>query len=533
MKEQQPKKFLLVVTAGGIIAAAPILEIGRILSSRGHTVEFGTLEGRDHWLGDYPFIAKIHILGPAVPPDEEEASYLRLSHWSDKLSMNWTAVFDSKKFLMSSWPAVYLNLSKLMNDPGSRPDFIVADYLVEAVVDVNIEYGVPIARHWPRMPTALFPAPYIPGPAGLQIEVLTSEYATIWQRLRNELVMCFAFPHYSQYLRWYKQLRASVGVQYLLPNPPKPNYLCLVNSFFGVEVPKDLPPNVAAVGPILSDTFPPLTELYSSFLASHTNVLYVAFGTHALFRHESLYRVLVGVTEALAAGTVDGVIWSFRGTARRLLDATASIPFLAKDLPPRRIPISALLANQHPDIYFTEFAPQRALLEHPHTRIFLTHAGASSTNEAIFAGIPTITLPAYFDQAQYAMRLRDAGVSIPLSKSTFTSSDLSTAIATIVNHGRDIMVNCRRLGGIAAIASRRKYLAADLIEEVLMDHEGRGQEGGGKGVMVGGRQRGMHLQTADGRMAWWKARNWDLWAFVGGWMVVLGIVIALAKRVRG
>ncbi|KAH3334115.1 hypothetical protein KXW81_005527 [Aspergillus fumigatus] len=66
---------------------------------------------------------------------------------------------------------------------------------------------------------------------------------------------------------------------------------------------------------------------------------------------------------------------------------------------------------------------------------------------------------------------------------------------------------------IAHVASRRKQLGADLIEEVLYDTELR--------VVGGTEARPMHLQTADMRMPVYKARNWDLMAVSG---VVLGLL---------
>ncbi|KAL5691218.1 hypothetical protein EMGR_007144 [Emarellia grisea] len=66
---------------------------------------------------------------------------------------------------------------------------------------------------------------------------------------------------------------------------------------------------------------------------------------------------------------------------------------------------------------------------------------------------------------------------------------------------------------IAHVASRRKQLGADLIEEVLYDTELR--------VVGGTEARPMHLQTADMRMPVYKARNWDLMAVSD---VVLGLL---------
>ena len=174
-----------------------------------------------------------------------------------------------------------------------------------------------------------------------------------------------------------------------------------------------------------------------------------------------------------------------------------------------------------PDFRFLEFAPQRAILAHPNTRCYLTHGGASSTNESAYHGVPTVTIGVYFDQLQNAIRLRDAGVSIPLDKHNFTSQELSCAITAIVqDEAGSFRQNCLRLKNVASVACRRKYLAADMIEEVLFDHQGRRN---GPDT-----ERPFHLQTADMRMPYWKAKNWDIFALVGGITLLgLGLVIAL------
>lgn len=77
---------------------------------------------------------------------------------------------------------------------------------------------------------------------------------------------------------------------------------------------------------------------------------------------------------------------------------------------------------------------------------------------------------------------------------------------------------------IGRVASRRKYLAVGLIEEVLYDAELR--------VHPSGRElRPMHLQTADARMSVWRAKNWDLWSMGLGCAIVLplGVVFAVSS----
>ncbi|OAQ57610.1 UDP-glucosyl transferase family protein [Pochonia chlamydosporia 170] len=529
------KRILVLVTGGGYTNAAPLFELASILASRGYLIEFGTLSGRDNWLSNWPFVSRFHIIGKAVPPNVEEENYLNMSKWDTDLTSNWASVFKTKLFLESSWPEVYASLKGIVQDHESRPDFILADYWVEAARDVCLEHNIPLAMHWPQMPTAMLHAAYIPGTPGLQIDVLTSEFATIWQRLKNAFAIYTSLPYYLQYRSATKRMRASMGVTRQPKVVSKPDYLCLTNSFFGLEAAKDLPPNVAAIGPVLSDSFVPLTEPLQMFLASRFRVLYISMGTHVLLSHDRLCQILRGSIASLGVGMVDGIIWAIGSKARAQLVQSELIvlPLLdsAKGLGPTSNiseTVGGLLNNNHPSILFLEYAPQRAILQDDRIAVFLSHAGPSSANEAAFAGVPLITIPVYFDQIQYAMRLRDAGVSVPLKKETFKAHNVTTAISHIIEDSDrqgPIATNVRRLRSIAQTASRRKYLAADLIEETLADWEGRSIE-----MRVGvGRSRGMHLQTADTRMGWCKARNLDLWAIVSAaTLVLVGVVSAVA-----
>ena len=498
-----------------ILHTAPILEIGRILAARGHQIEFGTLRGREHWAEKHDFVSRIHTLGPSASAEEEEKQYFNVTKWD--INGDLSAVLECKKFLDKSWPDVYRGLQTLIADPTTRPDFILADYLVDAARDMQVEHDIPLAMHCPQMPTLMIPTPYIPGHAGFQVEVLSSEYASIWQRIKCELVFIKALPTFISYLMWVRKRRREAGVKRMLKWSRKPDYLCLVNSCFGVEIPKDLPPMVAAIGPVLADEYPPLTEALRDFLHNRERVLYIGLGSHVILPNDRLQTLISGVMAALNRGHVDVVIWSIRETARKQLNKG----YMLYDRQGRCFTAGCILDGKQENWMVSHWVPQRAILDHPNTRIFLTHGGASSTNEIIFHGIPAITLGIYFDQLTHAIRLQLAGVSETLDKNSFTEFELPLMIERIMaDADGSIQRNVQRMKYIGRIASQRKYLAADLIEEVLFDHEGRD---------IGGKKaRPMHLQTADMRMPFWKARNWDMYALlIAVIMLLLGVVIAL------
>ncbi|PYH93319.1 UDP-glucoronosyl and UDP-glucosyl transferase [Aspergillus ellipticus CBS 707.79] len=511
-----PRKILLVVTGGGYTHAAPILELGKILANRSHVVDFATLEGQEKWGNGFQ-ISTTHVMGPGPTEEQLDAHYKRSRLWDPSKGLN--DVMDSKYLFDSLWTQTYHHLKKIMADPATRPDMMVADFFVDAVKDMQLEYKVPIAIVWPQMPYLMVPCSYIPGHPGFQLDMtLTSENASMWSRISNELVLLWALPNVLKLWNFTKAMRKRVGLNYLLPTPQKPDYLLLINSFFGLEVPKDLPPLVSAVGPILADEYPPLDDSYQEFLTSHPKTIYVALGTHIILPHADARKIVQGLVHAMDDGLIDGVIWSVGKSGRQLFDKTESFT-----LKGQTILFGDLLDGEDNNWIFPFFAPQRAILDHPHTRIYFTHGGGSSANEGLYHGKPMLVMSFFFDQIGNAAKLAGNGTSELLHKFRFTADELYTKMRLILeDRDGSYARNVQRLQRIAHVASRRKYLGADLIEEVLYDTESR--------VVDGKETRAMHLQTADMRMPAYKAKNWDMMAVSGLVMGLLGSGTYYAAR---
>ncbi|KAE8380489.1 UDP-glucoronosyl and UDP-glucosyl transferase [Aspergillus bertholletiae] len=496
-----PRKILMVVTVGGFTHAAPVLEVGKVLARRGHTVDFATLEGQETWTTGYEYVNRLHLLGRGPSHEMLEAHYLRMRQWD--ASKGFSSVMDSKYLFDSFWTQTYERLKRIIDDPATRPDLLLVDFFVDAAKDMLYQYNLPIAIMYPQMPALICPCPYIPGQPGFQIDgTLTSENASIWSRIRNEMVMVHALPAALRWIKWTKKMRQAAGVHYKLPTPIKPNHLVLINSFFGLEVPKDLPPLVSAVGPILADEYPPLTEPYASFLAQRPKTLYLALGTHIILTHTDAAKLLRGLLTAIDRGFIDGVIWSVSQNGRRDIDPSETFTRASG----KTLTFASLFNGEHPEFLFTTFAPQRAILDHPHTRIYLTHGGGSSANEGLYHGKAMLVMGFFFDQLSNVPRLVASGTAESLDKFRFTPDEVCHKVGLLAEDPTGgYRRNCTRMQRIAHVASRRKELAADLIEELIYDTEARFD---GDAEL-----RPMHLQTADMRMSAFKAKNWDLWLF--------------------
>lgn len=119
-----------------------------------------------------------------------------------------------------------------------------------------------------------------------------------------------------------------------------------------------------------------------------------------------------------------------------------------------------------------------------------------------------LSMGIFSDQIANSARLLAGGVAESLNKFGFTSDEIYDKAKKILESEKETYSqNVLRLQRIAHVASRRKYHAADLIEELMYDNELRFKDGK--------ELRPMHLQTADMRMSAFKAKNWDLYAVSG------------------
>lgn len=513
------RHILAVVTVGRGTHAAPILEICRILHSRGHIIHLACIDGFQDLDPQYSFISKVHIIASKIKPEDDEKLHSILDESDIRDWESRKGLAKVLQFMERSWIETHKNLRALISK--ERPDFIFGDLLdQQACVDMRNEFNIPMAIHFGQMPFHLAPAKYIPGLPGFQQRYLTSEHASIWGRISEDffaLGLVFSLRHH---FRWRKQMRDQAGAAPLAFSR-KPDSLILVNTFFGFEPPKELPPLLVPVGPILSDNYSPSTPELESFLSTHKNVLYIAFGSHINLTGGSRFTKLFdGINSAIQSGFIDGVVWTLK--------------------PPKTSSSSSNpLPNFDPKFYhITPFAPQRAILAHPSTTLFLSHCGASSINEALFHGVPILGLPIYNDQFKYALCIENVGVGLKMDKTDFEAKEVHQKIGRMTTEP-SFQQDSKRMMGIARIAARRKHLAADLIEEELLDHEGRFSLSSKSDVR---HRRPPHLQTASARMSWFRAGNYDIYLvyalvlgsawWIGKTILGTGIKLAMGKWLR-
>ncbi|XP_057376044.1 UDP-glucosyltransferase 2-like [Daphnia carinata] len=85
-----------------------------------------------------------------------------------------------------------------------------------------------------------------------------------------------------------------------------------------------------------------------------------------------------------------------------------------------------------PNVKLMSWLPQADLLGHPKMRLFITHGGVNSIQEAVYHNVPLIVLPVLVDQPINAIKAVDDGYAIRLDWDNLTEEILFNAIEQIL-----------------------------------------------------------------------------------------------------
>lgn len=86
------------------------------------------------------------------------------------------------------------------------------------------------------------------------------------------------------------------------------------------------------------------------------------------------------------------------------------------------------------NVYIRKWLPQNDILAHPKTKLFISHAGALSIQEAMYHGVPMVVIPFIVDQYNNAGKMERRGIAKYLDKSTLTPDNIYNAVSTVLNN---------------------------------------------------------------------------------------------------
>jgi hypothetical protein len=492
-----PKTIVLCSMLGGKSHIKYMLEISKTLADRGHHIIYASSEDQTHWARPYNFTE--YSFGPN-PVSDELNRQVTQSLSMDTLSLDTINILTHAGTIIN-YHMVFEGLVKLFKQ--QKVGLVVCDFLVIACMDAANHMNVTVAGSFPSFGyVGSSHTTYISN--RFDISAPTTANLNFFQRFNSVIAIPLAMQiHHITVCYKLNALRKQVNVPPLYGNTWKglDKSVIFVDTFYGFDAARPLPPLIQPIGPILPESYPPLTSELKEFFEIHNRVMYIAFGTIVYLDKGQITSILEGILISLRDGVIDGVIWSLVSTR------SDQFPNLIKSPSGSLIDPSFIFENLHPHIKIMSYTPQYAILKNENTKLFVSHCGIESSFEAMYLGKPILAIPFFGDQLTNAGNLVEAGVALSLDRYKFTVQSFVNRIKQILVEDLDVfMKNTEKLRHITYVASKNRYIAADLIEKIAFFSHSDIFQSLPQGTLS-------HWVTADkfSGKSWLRTTNWDVY----------------------
>lgn len=247
-------------------------------------------------------------------------------------------------------------------------------------------------------------------------------------------------------------------------------------------------PNVANVGGLHCRDAKPLPKDLEAFAQSSGDDGFIIFGLGSNVR-----------VEFLEPGTIDALLAAFARLKQKVI-----FKYETK--------LDKIPAN----VVIMDWLPQQDLLAHPKIKLFITHGGLLSLQEAMYHGVPVIGIPFFFDQPGNVQRVKELGIGEGLDLSNITEEGVYQLITKVINE-KSYSQNMKKYSRILRDQPEHPLERAVFWVEYVIRHRGA-----------------FHLRSLGTQLNFFQYHLLDVIAFVAlvASLVLLLVVCSLRMVVR-
>ena len=139
-----------------------------------------------------------------------------------------------------------------------------------------------------------------------------------------------------------------------------------------------------------------------------------------------------------------------------------------------------------------DWMPQKDLLGHPQTKVFVAHGGTNGVQEAIYYGVPVLGIPLFFDQFDNLLRLQARGAGKILKLGEVNGHSFEQGLGEVL-HQDIYRHNMQRLSRLHRDQPIPPLDHAIFWTEYVMRHKGAA-----------------HLRTESYKMPWYSYYSIDV-----------------------
>lgn len=311
------------------------------------------------------------------------------------------------KPLQDIWPYYFDGLDKIIKENG-KPDLLIIDYPAAAAFDIADKYQIPYiinnADILNVLPANLIPykknVPLVMAPKpGSQMNFLDNFYTYVVRIIMIKIIGSKLAQSINKY-RFERGL-GKINVFNRLVNKP-----ILINSSFGLEYHQEIPDYMTMTGPLLSEYSSEIEEDIKIWLENGDPVIYLSLGTLSSPDKNQLNEIAEGLDIAGYR-----VLWVVRKKVQEKLPE---------------------LSNRFKVVNWVK--EPRAIIGHPKVKLFVSHCGVNSINEAISCAKPVLGLPMFAAQRDMGFRLLDSGAGLLVDKNEIKSEIIKDRALKLINN---------------------------------------------------------------------------------------------------
>ncbi|KAJ9601564.1 hypothetical protein L9F63_000307 [Diploptera punctata] len=132
---------------------------------------------------------------------------------------------------------------------------------------------------------------------------------------------------------------------------------------------------------------------------------------------------------------------------------------------------SDTLPGQPSNVRLGKWLPQTDILAHPNIRVFITHGGLLSTQEAMHRGVPVVGIPVFGDQLTNMKKAQMAGLGVTVNFKDITAESVKTAITEVIENPK-YAENAQRISRIFRDQPQTPLERAVYWTEYVIRHKG-------------------------------------------------------------
>ena len=118
-----------------------------------------------------------------------------------------------------------------------------------------------------------------------------------------------------------------------------------------------------------------------------------------------------------------------------------------------------------------DWMPQKDLLGHPQTKVFVAHGGTNGVQEAIYHGVPVLGIPLFFDQYDNLLRLQERGAGKIIELGNVNGHSFEQGLKEVLHQDR-YRQNMQRLSRLHRDQPMAPMDQAIFWVEYVMRHKG-------------------------------------------------------------